>query len=129
MTVTRVPSPSRYAPVIGFSSAVRAGDLVFVSGTTAVDPAGGVVGADDAYAQTTEILRKIGLALTAAGAELSDVIQTRLYLTRAADWEDVGRAHGAAFAAALPAATMVIVAALLDPRMLVEIEAVASVGR
>ena len=124
----RVASPSRYAPVIGFSAAVRAGDLVHVAGTTAVDASGAVVGGDDPAAQTREVLRKIGLALEAAGAGLSQVVQTRVYLTRAQDWEAVGRVHGEVFAQAPPAATMVVVAALLDPRMLVEVEAVAWVG-
>ena len=123
----RVPSPSRYAAVIGFSAAVRVGALVFVSGTTAVDPDGDVVGIGDASAQTREVLRKIEAALAAAGAGLSHVVQTRIYLTRASDWEDVGRVHGAVFAGARPAATMIVVAGLLDPRMLVEIEAVAAV--
>ena len=128
MAVERVASPSKYAPLIGFSSAVRAGDQVFVTGTTAVDGAGMVVGGEDPYLQTQEALRKIGIALAVVGAELSQVVQTRIYLTRAGDWEDVGRAHGEALAGAMPAATMVVVAALLDPGMLVEIEAVAYTG-
>ena len=124
----RVPSPSPYAPVIGFSSAVRVGDLVLVAGTTAVDASGEVVGGDDPAAQAREVFRKIGLALEEARAGLSQVVQTRVYLTRAQDWEAVGRVHGEVLAQALPAATMVVVAALLDPRMLVEVEAVAWVG-
>jgi enamine deaminase RidA (YjgF/YER057c/UK114 family) len=126
--VTRVASPSRYAPVIGFSAAVRAGDLVYVAGTTSVDVEGGVVGGGDPYAQAAEALRKIGAALARVGASLAHVVQTRMYLTRASDWEAVGRAHGEVFAASAPAATMVVVAGLLDPRMLVEIEAVAYLG-
>lgn len=126
MSIVRIASPSRYAPVIGFSSAVQAGGLVFVSGTTAVDGAGAVVGGDDAYAQTREVLRKIGEVLTAAGSDLSLVLQTRMYLGRQQDWEQVGRAHGEVFGAHPPAATMVVVG-LLDPGMLVEIEAVAGV--
>ena len=128
MTLSRVASPSRYAPIIGFSSAVRAGDLVFVAGTTAVDSSGAVVGGDDPYEQTREILRKISTTLSAAGTDMSRVVQTRMYLTRAEHWEDVGRAHGEVFADHRPAATMVVVAGLLDPGMLVEIEAVASLG-
>jgi enamine deaminase RidA (YjgF/YER057c/UK114 family) len=124
MAVLRVTSLSPYAPVIGFSSAVRAGELVFVAGTTALGPSGAVVGGDDAYAQAKEVLRKIGTALAETGAELSQVVQTRVYLRRVEDWPAVGRAHGEAFAETPPAATMVV-AALLDPRMLVEIEAVA----
>ena len=128
MTLSRVASPSRYAPIIGFSSAVRAGDLVFVAGTTAVDSSGAVVGGDDPYEQTREILRKISTTLSAAGTDMSRVVQTRMYLTRAEHWEDVGRAHGEVFADHRPAATMVVVAGLLDPGMLIEIEAVASLG-
>lgn len=128
MTLSRVASPSRYAPIIGFSSAVRAGDLVFVAGTTAVDSSGAVVGGDDPYEQTREILRKISTTLSAAGTDMSRVVQTRMYLTRAEHWEDVGRAHGEVFADHRPAATMVVVAGLLDPGMLIEIEVVASLG-
>ena len=126
MTVARVPSPSPYAPVIGFSAAVRAGDLVFVAGMTAVGQDGAIVG-EDAHAQAREALRKVGDALEAAGARLDQVVQTRMYLADAADWEAVGRAHGEVFGEARPAAAM-LVTGLLDPRMLVEIEAVAHVG-
>lgn len=124
MTVARVPSPSPYAPGIGFSAAVRAGDLVFVAGMTAVGADGEVVGGADPYAQTVEALRKVGAALEAAGARLDQVVQTRIHLADAADWPEVGRAHGEAFAAARPAAAM-LVTGLLDPAMRVEIEAVA----
>ncbi len=126
MTIARVPSPSPYAPVIGFSAAVRAGDLVFVAGITAVTADGAIVG-DDAHTQAREALRKVGEALEAAGARLEDVVQTRIYLTDAADWEAVGRAHGEVFGDVRPAAAM-LVTGLLDPRMRVEIEAVAYVG-
>lgn len=119
----RVPSPSPYAPTIGFSAAVRAGGWVIVAGTTAVGPDGDVVGGDDPYAQAVEALRKITVALAEAGATPAEVVQTRIHLTRAEHWEPVGRAHGEVFDT--PAATMVVVAGLLDPRMLVEIEAVA----
>lgn len=121
----RVPSPSPYAPTIGFSAAVRTGGWVIVAGTTAVGPDGDVVGGDDPHAQAVEVLRKITVALAGAGATPADVVQTRIYLTRAEHWEAVGRAHGEVFGAVAPAATMVVVAGLLDPRMLVEIEAVA----
>ena len=126
MTGERVPSPSPYAPVIGFSAAVRAGDLVFVAGITAVTADGAIVG-EDAYTQAREVLRKLGEALEAAGARLDQVVQTRMYLTDASDWEAVGRAHGEVFAEIRPAAAM-LVTGLLDPRMRVEIEAVAYVG-
>jgi enamine deaminase RidA (YjgF/YER057c/UK114 family) len=128
MPVSRVASSSRYATVIGFSSAVRAGSLVFVAGTTAVDSSGAVIGGDDPYLQTQEVLRKISAVLTEAGTDLSHVVQTRMYVTRPEHWENVGRAHGEAFVTNPPAATMVVVAGLLDPRMLVEIEAVAHLG-
>lgn len=123
----RVPSPSPYAPAIGFSAAVRTGDWVFVAGTTALGGDGEVVGGDDPYAQAVEILRKITAALGAAGAGPEHVVLTRMFLADAALWEPVGRAHGEVFSAAVPAATMVVTG-FLDPRMLVEIEAVAHLG-
>jgi enamine deaminase RidA (YjgF/YER057c/UK114 family) len=122
--MTRIPSPSPYAPTIAFSAAVRAGEWVHVAGTTAVDDTGNVVGGDDPAAQAREVLRKIEAALEAAGAHLHDVVRTRIYLADAADWEAVGRAHGEAFAEIRPAASMLVLG-LLDPRMRVEIEAVA----
>jgi enamine deaminase RidA (YjgF/YER057c/UK114 family) len=125
--IDRVASPSPYAPLIGFSGAVRAGDWVFVSGTTAVDGSGQVVGGDDAYAQAREALRKTVAALAAVDAGPHHVVQTRMHLRDAADWERVGRAHVQVFGAAPPAATMVVTG-LLHPAMLVEIEAVAYVG-
>ena len=124
MTTTRVPSPSPYAPTIGFSAAVRAGEWGHGSGTTAVNDPGEVVGGDDPAAQTREIIRKVAAALSAAGAGLADVVRTRMYLVDAGDWEAVGAVHGEAFADAKPAATM-LVSGLLDPRMRVELEAVA----
>jgi len=126
--ISRIPSPSPYADPIGFCAAVRAGDTVWVSGVSAAGPDGDVVGGDDAYAQAHEVLGKLCDTLSAAGAAPEDVVRTRIFLARATDWPEVGRAHGEVFGAAPPAATMVV-AALLDPRMLVEIEAVAYVGR
>ena len=123
----RVPSPSLYAPEIGFSAAVRAGDWVEVAGTTALGSDGEIVGGDDPYAQAVEALRKVVAALRAGGARTEDVIRTRIYLTDPADWEAVGRAHGEVFGETRPAATMVV-CRLLDPRMRVEIEATAYVG-
>lgn len=119
-----VPSPSPYAPSIGFSAAVRAGDLVFVAGMTAVDAEGEVVGGDDTHAQAREALRKVEAALTSAGARIEDVVQTRMFIADRADWEAVGRAHGEVFGAVRPAAAM-LVTGFVDPRMRVEIEAVA----
>jgi enamine deaminase RidA (YjgF/YER057c/UK114 family) len=120
----RVRSSSPYAAAIGFSAAVRAGDHVHVAGMTAAGPDGALVGGDDAYLQAREALRKVREALEAAGAGIEHVVQTRMYLTRAEDWEAVGRAHGELFGDVRPAAAM-LVTGLLDPRMRVEIEAVA----
>jgi enamine deaminase RidA (YjgF/YER057c/UK114 family) len=121
----RIPSESRYAPSIGFSKAVRAGSLIFLAGITAVDARGEVIGADDPYAQAMACFAKITDALADAGATTADVVHTRMYLTDAGHWESVGRAHGETFAATPPAATMLVVKALLDPRMLIEIEVTA----
>ncbi|HJQ42255.1 MAG TPA: RidA family protein [Jatrophihabitantaceae bacterium] len=125
MALERIPSDSRYAPIIGFSRAVRAGDLVFLAGISAIDADGVAVGGDDPYLQARECLAKMTAALEAAGADVHDVVHTRMFLVDAAHWQDVGRAHGEVFADARPAATMVVVKELLDPRMLVEIEAIA----
>jgi enamine deaminase RidA (YjgF/YER057c/UK114 family) len=123
--IERIESESRYAPVIGFSKAVRAGNLVFAAGMTAIDAAGKVVGGGDPYLQAREILRKALGALAACGASAADVVQTRMYLVDPAHWEAVGRAHGEVFGEHRPAATMVVVKELLDARMLLEIEVVA----
>lgn len=128
MSVERVPSTSRYASTIGFCAALRAGDTVYVAGMTAVAADGSVVGAGDPQAQAAECLRKIAEALAPFGAGLAQVVNTRMYLVDADHWQAVGAAHGAAFRDHPPAATMVVVDALLDDRMLVEIEAVAYVG-
>ena len=122
----RFTSGSPYEPVIGFSRAVRAGDRVLVSGTGPIWPDGTVD--PDPQVQAARCLTIILEALAAAGAGAADVIRTRMYLIDAADWEAVGRAHGAVFGDIRPAATMVVVAALLDDRWRVEIEAEAIVG-
>lgn len=120
-----VSSGAQWESVVGYSRAVRVGDLVFVAGTTAADPQGGAVGGPDPGAQTTEALRRIERALGEAGARLEDVVRTRIFVTDISMWEAVGRAHGAVFGDIRPASTMVEVSALIDPALLVEIEAEA----
>ena len=119
-----IGSGSPWEASVGYSRAVRVGNVVHVAGTTAT-VGGEVVGVDDAYEQTRVVLGIIRSALEEAGATLSDVVRTRIFVTDISRWEEVGRAHGEVFGAIRPAATMVQVAALIDPQHLVEIEAEA----
>ncbi|HEY2161170.1 MAG TPA: RidA family protein [Solirubrobacteraceae bacterium] len=119
--------PSPWEEPYGFSRVVQAGGMVVVGGTTSVDPYGVVVGATP-YEQAVEIFRKLAHELSRASASLSQVVQTRVYVTDISRADEVGRAHGEAFGAARPAMTMVEVSAMIDPRMLVEVEVLAAVG-
>ncbi len=122
--VLRLPSGAPWEPLIGYSRVVVAGPLVFVAGTTAtVD--GRVVGVGDAYAQTIQAFRNVEKALASAGAGLADVVQTQMFVTDISRWEEVGRAHRELFGDVMPVTAMVGIAALVDPEMLIEVQAVA----
>ena len=120
----RISSGTPWEPLVGYSRAVAAGDHVWVTGCTSI--VNGAVAHDgDAYAQTVQALHNVEWALVQAGASLSDVVRTRIFVTDIARWEEYGRAHREAFGATMPATSMVEVSRLIDPRMLVEVEAVA----
>ena len=128
MTRQKISSGAKWEPIVGYSRAVRVGPWVMVSGTTSVDEGGRVVSPGNAYGQAVFALRKIEAALDKTGARLSDVVRTRIFLTHINDWQAVGRAHAEFFGDIRPASTLVQVAGLVDPQLLVEIEVDAIVA-